>query len=378
MRQGPTVIIASDHPAEQALVRYWLANRGVKAVELPANAGVPAMAAHAPDLILLDDSAVGDLQQLKEALPKATVAVISRGPLAGVEADAVLRRPIDLELLGRTIAPLLDAASAKPRRKRVLLCDDDADFVRFAESVLTKAGCEVISALDAQRFLARLPDLTNVDVALLDLRMPGINGLQVCAFLRERGADLRICMITASNDPENVKLAEQAGADGWLTKPVRSRELLAIAGIEVADEVAPVEPKRAAKVIVAEPPKPAARPARKQRVLVIDDDAEILEFCSRVLRRAGAVVDVREPADLQSDPPDAGSYDVVLVDLRLGAKSGLEVMKDLVADVRNVAARLYIVSASDDEALRAEATRCGADGWIKKPLATHDLVDLLG
>src|SRR5207253_7726245 len=139
-------------------------------------------------------------------------------------------------------------------------------------TILTNAGCEVISALDAQEFLRRLPDLRNVDAVLLDLRMPGINGLQVCAFLRERGEDLRICMITASNDPENVKLAEQAGADGWLTKTVRAKELLALAGVDVITPPPPEEPV-AADVAVS-PKRAATEPAAPKRVLVIDDDAE--------------------------------------------------------------------------------------------------------
>ena len=386
MSQVPTVVVATDHPAEQALVRYWLARRGMTALAMPARSGAGALAALAPDLVLLDagDSPEQDVAAIKERIPGAAVALLSRGPLSQTGADAVLQRPFDLRALTELLSPLLEdrAAAEAPvaaRKKRILLCDDDADFVRAASAIFTGAGCEVISALDATAFLERLPDLRQVDLALIDLRMPGINGLQVCRFLRERaGDDLRICMITGTQDPENIRFAEQAGADGWLNKPLRGRELLALVGLGdgVAEWSADSEPLIETDRIF--PTDSSIKPiAVPKRVLVIDDDPAVVEFCTRVLRAAGAIVDAADPTTLRADLPDAGAYDVVLVDLHLPAQSGLEVMKSMVADVRNVASRLYVITGSEGGNLRAEATRSGADGWLQKPLAPKDLTDLL-
>ena len=386
MSQVPTVVVATDHPAEQALVRYWLARRGMTALAMPARSGPGALAALSPDLVLLDagDSPEADVAAIKERMPGTSVALLARGPLATSGADAVLQRPFDLRALTELLSPLLEdraaAEEAAPvRKKRILICDDDADFVRAASAIFTGAGCEVISALDASAFLERLPDLRQVDLALVDLRMPGINGLQVCRFLRERaGDDLRICMITGTQDPENVRFAEQAGADGWLNKPLRGKELLALVGLgsSAPDVAANAEPTIDTDRIFPTDSSIAPFKAQK-RVLVIDDDPAVVEFCTRVLRAAGAIVDAADPTTMRGEVPDAGAYDVVLVDLHLPATSGLEVMKSMVADVRNVASRLYVITGSEGGNLRAEATRSGADGWLQKPLAPKDLTDLL-
>ena len=384
MRQVPIVVVATDHPAEQALVRYWLSKRGMTPLAMPARSGAGALAALAPDLVFLDagDSPIAEVRALKARVPTAAVAVLARGPLSVPEADVVLQRPLDLVTLTERISPLLAERApevpARGRGKRVLICDDDEDFVRAASAVFTDAGCTVISALDAPTFLERLPDLSAVDLALIDLRMPGINGLQICRFLRDRaGEDLRICMITATPDAENVRYAEQAGADGWLNKPVRGRDLLALVGLDArndapAPQVAAVVEEKPAAVAAAAP-----KAARRKKVLVIDDDPAVVEFCSRVLRAAGAEVDTADPERLRDQMPAAGAYDVVLVDLHLGVQSGLEVMKAMVADVRNVASRLYVITSTDAANLGDEATRSGADGWLRKPLVPKDLTDLL-
>ena len=391
MRQVPTVVVATDHPAEQALIRYWLSRRGMTALAMPARPGAGALAALAPDLVFLDagDEPIEEVRALKARLPGAAIALLTKRPISVPEADVVLRRPFDLRSLTERVAPLLDErtpvaeARAPARTKRVLICDDDEDFVRAATAVFVNAGCEVIAALDANTFLERLPDLRGVDLALVDLRMPGINGLQVCRFLRDRaGDDLRICMITATHDPENLGYAEQAGADGWLNKPLAGRELLALVGLEPRGAASPPAGAFAAPRKAAGPRSIAATAAttdvRRKRVLVIDDDPAIVEFCTRVLRGAGADVDAADPERLRhSEMPVPGSYDIVLVDLNLGVQSGLEVMKALVADVRNVASRLYVITATEADELGAEATRSGADGWLKKPLAPKDLIALL-
>jgi len=75
--------------------------------------------------------------------------------------------------------------------------------------------------------------------------------------------------------------------------------------------------------------------------------------------------------------PEGGSYDLVILDVFMPGLSGIDLLRRLSADVRNCASRMYVVSAADDDLLRAEARRCGADGFLKKPLLRKDLLGLL-
>ena len=124
-----------------------------------------------------------------------------------------------------------------------------------------------------------------------------------------------------------------------------------------------------------------ARPVattKRPHVLVVDDDRDVLEYCRAVLAGAGAVVDaIHDPSTFRDVLPPGGSYDLVLVDLFMPGMDGIEVLQRFSADVRNCASRLYVISACDDESLRALALRSGADGYLTKPLQRSSLLELL-
>jgi DNA-binding response OmpR family regulator len=207
--------------------------------------------------------------------------------------------------------------------------------------------------------------------------MPEVDGLQLCYTLRQRyGEDLRICMITAATDPESVKRAARYGADGWLTKPIRKDELLALIGLgERRLPEPPAQPRPAARKVKA-PTRAAV--SKRPHVLVVDDDRDILEYCRAVLAEAGAVVDaIHDPSTFRDVLPPGGRYDLVLVDLFMPGMDGIEVLRRFSADVRNCAAKLYVITASDDPSLRTLAKRSGADGYLTKPLDRNALLELL-
>ena len=110
---------------------------------------------------------------------------------------------------------------------RVLVVDDHPANLRLLEAILSPRGYDVLTAARGEEALQRLGE-TDVDLVLLDIVMPGIDGYEVCRRIREDPltAYLPVVMVTASGDEEKVRSLE-AGADDFLTKPVKSSELLA-------------------------------------------------------------------------------------------------------------------------------------------------------
>jgi len=110
--------------------------------------------------------------------------------------------------------------------ERVLVVDDDAPVRRMLERSLAAAGFEVESASDGGAALAaaerRLPDLVVLDVA-----MPGMDGLAVSRRLRAKGADVGILMLTARDAVPDRVAGLEAGADDYLVKPFATEELVA-------------------------------------------------------------------------------------------------------------------------------------------------------
>lgn len=109
---------------------------------------------------------------------------------------------------------------------RILVLDDDAEMRGLLQRYLSENGFAVRTVSDAQaleRALAREP----ADVLILDLMMPGEDGLSVCRRLRGQGDQIPIIMLTARGDPVDKVLGLEMGADDYLAKPFLPRELLA-------------------------------------------------------------------------------------------------------------------------------------------------------
>jgi two-component system KDP operon response regulator KdpE len=110
--------------------------------------------------------------------------------------------------------------------KKVLIIDDDATFRNLVEQVLAQKGYQVLKASSGREGLRLMFD-QRPDLVLLDVVMPGIDGWQVCTRIREI-SDVPIIMITGRHkSEEDIVRGLDYGADDYLTKPVRSKELVA-------------------------------------------------------------------------------------------------------------------------------------------------------
>ena len=116
--------------------------------------------------------------------------------------------------------------TAAPQRS-IVVVDDNLRVSEEVCIVLEKAGWHVRSADDAETFRALLAQQTP-DIVLLDLNLPGEDGISLCKWLRSTYADLGIVMLTARVMGSERTEGYVAGADVYLTKPTRPEELLAV------------------------------------------------------------------------------------------------------------------------------------------------------
>src|SRR5688572_8174103 len=108
---------------------------------------------------------------------------------------------------------------------RILIVDDDARLFELLESYLAQNGIVAESARDGVRALSLL-GAGGYDAVLLDIMMPGMDGLSVLRKIRET-SDLPIIMLTAKGDETDRVVGLELGADDYLAKPFSPRELLA-------------------------------------------------------------------------------------------------------------------------------------------------------
>lgn len=107
---------------------------------------------------------------------------------------------------------------------RILAVDDDLHMLNFVSAELRQIGYEVIEADSGEQALSCLKS-TSVDLAVVDVMMPGIDGFELTQILR-KDYDLPIILLTARHHIEDKERGFLAGSDDYLVKPFESKELL--------------------------------------------------------------------------------------------------------------------------------------------------------
>ncbi|RAW00659.1 response regulator transcription factor [Pseudochryseolinea flava] len=110
--------------------------------------------------------------------------------------------------------------------RKVLLVEDESSVVSFVLRGLTEAGYAVTVALDGNQGL-QMALTGDYHMIILDIMLPGMNGLEVCKQIRKQNRKVAILMLTALGTAENVVLGLETGADDYLVKPFKFIELLA-------------------------------------------------------------------------------------------------------------------------------------------------------
>jgi len=111
--------------------------------------------------------------------------------------------------------------------KRILVVDDEIGALTLIGIMLERGGFEVLKAKDADQALAVL-ELETPDLIILDVMMPGMDGIELCRVLRQRPntGELPILILSARGDAKSVMSGMDAGASDYLPKPILHHDLV--------------------------------------------------------------------------------------------------------------------------------------------------------
>lgn len=109
----------------------------------------------------------------------------------------------------------------------ILIVDDDPVEIKLLSKILTEHQYRVTTAGEADLGLQLAMDQCP-DILILDVMMPVINGYNFCQLLKneEKQKDIKVIMVTARDELEDINIGMQMGADAYLTKPINTGELL--------------------------------------------------------------------------------------------------------------------------------------------------------
>jgi DNA-binding response OmpR family regulator len=110
--------------------------------------------------------------------------------------------------------------------KKILIIEDDPDIAELVEINVKDIGFELVKENNGKEGLKTALD-NKFELIILDLMLPGLNGMEVCKQIREKDTHTPILMLTAKSEELDKVLGLEKGADDYLTKPFSIRELLA-------------------------------------------------------------------------------------------------------------------------------------------------------
>lgn len=179
---------------------------------------------------------------------------------------------------------------------RILVVDDDPDFAETIGDILESRGHEIHLAHSGEDALAQAAGAL-FDLFLMDIQLPGINGVEVFHELRKGNPNARAILMTGYSVEQLIEKAVEEGAIAVLRKPVDIPQVL-----EMMDEVRP-----------------------EKRVLLVDDDPDFSETFQRVLESHGYIVEAESNGGAAIERVRSEEVGALMLDIRLPDMNGLEV-----------------------------------------------------
>jgi two-component system sensor histidine kinase/response regulator len=265
------------------------------------------------------------------------------------------------------------------RWTRILVVDDHATNRRILRDVLAAAGATVDDAHDgpsARRALMEAAEGSAPhDMVIMDVEMPGEDGLEVIAGFRSEPAlsRLKIVVLTSTARMGDAKRARELGVGAYLTKPASRTEVLwAVTSVLAGTREGPgmADPEEGRDGAPAETPDAL-------HVLLAEDNPVNQEVARSILERAGHTVTLVENGMDAVGAALGSSFDVILMDLEMPGMSGIEACAEIRRLEEGVRVPIVALSAHamDDERDRALAV--GMDEYLAKPFRARDLLEVV-
>ena len=271
---------------------------------------------------------------------------------------------------------------------RVLIVDDNESNRLILHHLVSGWGMQDVLVEDAASALVHIEEAyqhgTPFDCAIVDVVMPGKDGLQLAAELQRlpSAASIRIIVMTSLLQRGHAERARKVGAKGYLTKPVRHDELrdclrtvLGMAHVAFdtpqADDASP--PRLVTRHTLAEH-------SVRRRVLVVEDNSVNQKLAVRMLEKLGYQPALVENGQEALAALDAATYDAVLMDCQMPVMDGFEataaIRRQEAAGKRYVSTGHLPIIAVTANAMQGDRERClaaGMDAYLAKPIKLEDL-----
>lgn len=228
---------------------------------------------------------------------------------------------------------------------RVLVVDDDKRMVKTISDILKVKGYETAGAYAGEEALEKVKSVLP-DCVLMDIKMPGVNGLDVLKKIKDVFPELPVLLMSAYTTEEQVVEARRAGAEAVLTKPIDIQGLLSFLAL-----------------------------LRKgESILVVDDDPDFAGMLKDLLEVRGYSVETEGDPDKVLAHIEQNGKLLIILDLKLGDIDGLDVLKGIRAKYPSKPVILVTGYGAEMKASIEMAYKIGAYTCLYKPFESGALI----
>lgn len=259
-----------------------------------------------------------------------------------------------------------------------ILVVDDTQSIRQLLTVQLKSwGCQVRAvengALALEAAWNKAPDLI-----LLDIDMPGMNGFEVCKFLKASSVlkDIPVIFISGLNDSEDQVKAYECGGVDYITKPFQGEDIQA--RIRVNLEL-PQQKENLLSEMASHPHSTPTSVGRRLRILVAEDNPVNQEVVRIFLKNRGHEVVVVPDGKKAVTAATTEHFDVILMDIQMPIMDGVEATT-LIRAAEATSNRYTPIIALTAYSMKKDKGRCikaGMDRFVTKPFTQSSLVDAI-
>ena len=239
---------------------------------------------------------------------------------------------------------------------RILIVDDNALNRKLASELLEIEGYEISTCDDAEEVLQCLAGAGLPDLILMDISLPGMDGLTLTRQLRSepRMAGVVIVALTAFAMKGDEQKALDAGCDGYITKPIDTRQLPRQVAMYLADG--------------------KHKEQQRLNVMVVEDHRIDLKLAGDRIRLSGHVALDNCTAEQAIENLERDHPDVILLDLNLPGMDGLDFVRRVKGDPRTCELPIVAITAFPDDFRRERLMAAGCAAFLVKPVVMGDLL----
>jgi two-component system cell cycle response regulator len=259
---------------------------------------------------------------------------------------------------------------------RILVVDDKEPNVKLLESRLSTHYFDVITATSGKRAI-EICEHESLDIVLLDVMMPVMDGFEVCRYLKNnpKTRHIPVIMVTALDQPSDKVRGLKSGADDFLTKPID--ELALVTRIRNLTRLKRITDELIMRVGTAEREKveeASEGSAGGGRIMLVDDDARSAENVHALLAEKYEICVESNPEIAVSLISNGDDYDLMIVSLDMDNYDALRLCSHIRAlSVTRNFPILTMVNPGSDELL-ARALEIGVNDYVVHPINSHELM----